>query len=327
MGHPLAITRFCRDAHAAAMYVREIEREARIPSAPSLGVLAGQVGAVFHSGAETGRAYHCAVGAGQTARCDLVPTRMFIVAIKQLFDIGSLHRASHLPGGMRDDLLRLRQFYIGCITERDFTEQFRAPLGADFHHEIMTPSFQHFSQREIKPEGRFRSRVHRNAETRAARLPAVDRHDETVFTPRLINGIGIPVAKQDSVLNRDGMQVTGAYADESVFRRLVIVVNDVKALAPSFGAPQPLLRRMQKLLPRMWADGVTKERLIITLPQPVAPSVLLLSPTCRKISNGIQLFVDNRAIAHGRADNLISEVGERIEQLLEMRSFESEFAF
>jgi hypothetical protein len=38
------------------------------------------------------------------------------------------------------------------------------------------------------------------------------------------------------------------------------------------------------------------------------------------------LFIDNRAIAHGRANNLIAAAGERIEQLLEMGAFETEFA-
>jgi hypothetical protein len=53
---------------------------------------------------------------------------------------------------------------------------------------------------------------------------------------------------------------------------------------------------------------------------------LLISPTDWKVGAGIQLFIDNRAIADGRADNLISAVGERIEQLLEMGALESEFA-
>src|SRR5262249_25939892 len=161
-------------------------------------------------------------------------------------------------------------------------------------------------------------RLHRDAETRAARLPAVDRHDETVLAPRPVNGISVPVMRQNSVLNGDGVQITRTRADEGVFRRFVIFRNNVKALALAFGAPEPHLRRRQKLFPRMRADGETEQRLIITFLQAVAPAVLLISPTGRKISDRAQLIVDNRAIAYGRADDLIPAAGERIEQLLEM---------
>src|SRR5262245_17685517 len=135
----------------------------------------------------------------------------------------------------------------------------------------------------------------------------------------------MPVMQQDSILNSDSVQITRANADEGVLRRLVIFTNYVKALALSFGAPEPLRRRMQELFPRVRADSETEQRLIITLLQTVAPTVLLISPTDWKVGDGIQLFIDNRVIADGRADNLISAAGERIEQLLETGAFESEF--
>jgi len=71
--------------------------------------------------------------------------------------------------------------------------------------------------------------------------------------------------QQDSILNGDGVQITRAHADEGVLWRPIIFLNDVKAIALSFGAPEPLLRRMQELLPRMWADCEAEQRLIITL--------------------------------------------------------------
>src|SRR4030095_3357742 len=54
--HPLPVARPRRRAHAAAVNVGEIHREARIPPAPSLGMLARQIRHVFHGSAETGRA-------------------------------------------------------------------------------------------------------------------------------------------------------------------------------------------------------------------------------------------------------------------------------
>ena len=133
--------------------------------------------------------------------------------------------------------------------------------------------------------------------------------------------------QEDLVLYGDGVQVAGAHADEGVLRRLDHPREQCAMLLPCrFGAPQPLLRRMQELLPRMRADSEAEQRLIITLLQPVGPAVLLVSPTDWKIGDRIQLVVDNRAIADGRADNLIAAAGERIEQPLEMSVFESEFA-
>src|SRR6266542_2577499 len=96
--HPLPVARPRRRAHAASVNVGEIHREARIPSAPPLGVLARQIRHVFHSRAETGRADHRAIGAGQAARGDVVPTRMFVVAVKQPFNVIGVERAAHLRG-------------------------------------------------------------------------------------------------------------------------------------------------------------------------------------------------------------------------------------
>src|SRR5215475_3355929 len=90
--HPLPVARPRRRAHAAAVNVGEIHREARIPPAPSLGMFARQIRHVFHSRAETGRADHRTVGAGQTARGDIVPAWMLVVAIEQSFNVIGVER-------------------------------------------------------------------------------------------------------------------------------------------------------------------------------------------------------------------------------------------
>src|SRR3954447_25377227 len=52
--HPLAVARAAGAAHAPAVHVRVLEREARVPHARALRLLAGQVGRVLDRGAEAG---------------------------------------------------------------------------------------------------------------------------------------------------------------------------------------------------------------------------------------------------------------------------------
>src|SRR5262249_61287031 len=125
--------------------------------------------------------------------------------VKASLNIGGLHHAPHLRGRASYNLFRPRLLSIARFTAHDFIDRLHPSLSADFNHEVMTLAFQHFGHSEIEPESRFRPRVHRNTEARAARLPTVHRHDETVFTPRQVNGVGVLIAQQDSVLNGNGV--------------------------------------------------------------------------------------------------------------------------
>src|SRR5699024_6508858 len=63
VGDPLAVAGLATGPHAAAVQVGEVEVEARVPAAPPLGVVAGEVADVLGGGAEAGRADHGAVAA------------------------------------------------------------------------------------------------------------------------------------------------------------------------------------------------------------------------------------------------------------------------
>ena len=76
MSHPLPVAGFGGGSHAASVDVGKTQSEARIPTAPTLGMIAGHVTDIFHSRAEAGRADHGAVGASQAALSDVVPARM-----------------------------------------------------------------------------------------------------------------------------------------------------------------------------------------------------------------------------------------------------------
>src|SRR5262245_61315232 len=140
--HPLPVARPRRRAHAAAVNVSEIHREARVPPAPSLGMLARQIRHVFHGRAETGRANHRAIGAGQTARGNIVPARMFVVAIEQAFNVSGVERAAHLRGRPLNDLFGLPQFRIAREAMWRGLKDFRAALSSDLDNEVMAVRFE-----------------------------------------------------------------------------------------------------------------------------------------------------------------------------------------
>ncbi len=64
---PLAVSRADLVPHIAAVHVAEVDVEARIPLPVALDMLARQIADFVDRTAETGRADHRAVGAGQTA--------------------------------------------------------------------------------------------------------------------------------------------------------------------------------------------------------------------------------------------------------------------
>src|SRR5690606_37970954 len=93
---PLAIACLAGIAHTAPMYVGKIHREARIPDPPAFGLLAGQIGGVLDSCAETGRADHRAVAAGHAARGDIFPVRVIVAFVESLLEAGHFEAAAHV---------------------------------------------------------------------------------------------------------------------------------------------------------------------------------------------------------------------------------------
>ena len=67
-----------------------------------------------------------------------------------------------------------------------------------------------------KPAADLRPGVHRDAEAGAAGLAAVDRDEERVAPAGLVVGVDVSAADEDAVLDRDGVQVAAAHADERV---------------------------------------------------------------------------------------------------------------
>ena len=103
--HPLAVARFCGSPDTAAGDVGKIHVKARVPLAPSLSMLAGEIRNILDRRTEAGRADHRAIGTSQTTGRDVIPSRMLVIAVEQFFDVSGVHDAPHLLGGTLHDLL------------------------------------------------------------------------------------------------------------------------------------------------------------------------------------------------------------------------------
>jgi hypothetical protein len=73
---------------AAPDDMRMAHREARVPLAPPLGMLALEIGNILNRRAKARGTNHGAIRAGQAAVGHVVPSRMLIISIEKFFDSG-----------------------------------------------------------------------------------------------------------------------------------------------------------------------------------------------------------------------------------------------
>src|SRR5215475_4448303 len=114
------------------MDIGEIECEARVPRAPALRVLAGEVGDIADGGAKTGWADHGTVAAGQAAGRYLMPARVLQVAIEQLFDVGCVQAPPHLRRRSGDDTFRGGKMFRLRLAVRDVAQDGSPPCAPYF---------------------------------------------------------------------------------------------------------------------------------------------------------------------------------------------------
>ena len=89
------------------------------------------------------------------------------------------------------------------------------------------------------------------------------------------------------------------------------------AVAVPSRPPEPHARREEEPLPRVRADGVAEARLVLAPLEPVDPAVLTVGPADRKLVGGLELVVDDRAVAHRRPEHAISAISKRTDEIVE----------
>ena len=151
--HPLPVASLRGGSDGTAVDVRKTQREARIPTAPSLGVISGHVADIFDSRAETGRADHRAVSAGQTTPGNIVPARVVKALAEKILDPVGVD-ATHLLARsfLNCDLHLLQIFFAG----RRYFQPSQYPcanFGSGFHKEAVSFGSEQFGKDQIESSG------------------------------------------------------------------------------------------------------------------------------------------------------------------------------
>src|SRR5581483_4514773 len=132
---PLPVTRSSGRAHAAAVDVRVIDGEARVPDPPALGMVAAEVTDVLDVRAETRRTDERAVPAREATRGDVVPPRILEIPHEQVADVVRVEGPPHPLSGARDRVPRGVGVVLVRRALRQLREDLPAALGADFDEE------------------------------------------------------------------------------------------------------------------------------------------------------------------------------------------------
>src|SRR4029079_12832037 len=84
--------------------------------------------------------------------------------------------------------------------------------------------------------------------------------NERAFAARLIMRIDIRTAGENSVLDADGVKITGTHAEECESANRLHIVIDLNAPATPLSLPEQNTRGVKVVLPGIWTDRVPEER-------------------------------------------------------------------
>ena len=112
------------------------------------------------------------------------------------------------------------------------------------------------------------------------------------------------------------MELAGAHADERQRPILGGLLLDDEAVVLFSRLPQPDAGRQEELLPRVRPDRVAKAGLVVAALEPVAARLLVVSPADRQVGRRLDVVVDDRAVANGRADGAEAVRRERPQEIV-----------
>src|SRR4029453_5827889 len=134
VGQPLAVAGSRRLPDRAAVDVRVVDREARVPD-PGTCNGSIQVVRVLDGGAEARRARHRAVAAREAAVGDLVPARMLEVVAQEVADVARVELPPHPGGGVVGLGRRRGAVHVGRVAASEFGENLLASVAARLDQE------------------------------------------------------------------------------------------------------------------------------------------------------------------------------------------------
>src|SRR5215470_16697236 len=276
VSHPLPVPGECGRAHRSSVDVGMVCREAGIPASPTFRMVVCQIRNLFDGAAEASGTNHRAIRARQTARGNIIPTRMFHIPVKQFLDARGIHRSPHLMNRAINHTPPGVAIVFGCRPERKFVGYFFSTRTSSFNQEFMPAAFQNLCQGKIVAAASHRSRLHRNAETRPAGLAAIHDDNEGGLSPLLIRPIDVGPLEKCPILNGNRVEITRSYSNECVRPNIVHGRNGLKTVGRTPRGHKQRRRWEQILFPGLRANGIAKPSRIVSLFQPVSAAVLFV---------------------------------------------------
>ena len=206
----------------------------------------------------------------------------------------------------------------------DVRENLVSTHGSDLDGEVVIAVLDDLGQRQIEAAVGDRAGVHRHAEARTTRLPALDGDDEQIIGSRPVGRIWMAVSQEHSVEDPDPVQLARARTEKRVAWRLPGRLRDFvePAVIVDKRPPQLHLGGQLVLLERVWSDGITEQGLVLAPPEPVVAAVLLVGPPDRQIAAARNLVIDDRLLTNGGSDDRVAPGGEGAQQRVEVAPFD-----
>jgi len=218
-----------------------------------------------------------------------------------------------IPGGLEYFVGRRPLLVVGGLG-RNGREDFRAASAASFDKKIMLVLRADFGDTEVESFRRHRSGLHRRAKTGSSRFEAVYRHDEIVLSTGGIVGVAEATVEEYVVVNQERLEFAGAYPDESIVRRLFLGVYERGFTTLPAQVQYLYTRRESELLPRIRADHVTEQRLVLALHKAIASRILVIAPSDRELLHLLKMRISDPALGDCRTNRGIAPSVQFIEK-------------
>ena len=280
------------------------------------GFVAREVAPVLHRGAEAGGAGQRAVAARQAASGDVVPARVLEVPVQQLLDAVGVHRAAHAArrcaprSGRRSSMCSS----AACAEGRSAITSAPRSVPTSTRNACSSSESSSVSARSY-PCGHLGAGAHRDAEARPTGLGAVHRDQERAARAGHRRRDPARPGRRRHGPARRSRRSSHARTPMKAYcgvRRLRVLGEHRLSVARR--GEQRRDRWEQEPLPRMRADGVAEEGVVLAPLQSVAAGSLLVRPARRERGGRGQLVVDDRLLPEGRSDDRVPAVAKGIEQ-------------
>ncbi len=238
--------------------------------------------------------------------------RAIEVAGQNVGDVGD-HLTAHGLGRGFDPRVGGGALIGACLGKLQAVQHRLAGLGARFQHEVTVA--RHLGHGDVVAGFGAGSGAHGGTETGATGAAAIDRDDQRRITSRAVSGVGEGAVVEDLVEDPDRRKVAGANTQENPRGGYFGPGVDGKAAVATAGGEQFLLGRIEITLPGEGPRHMVEIGAVRAFRQAVAPGALLINDTLGQFAGAGNRGVNDGAVAHRRADDLVIPGPERVQEI------------